>query len=149
MWLSCLGLLKSTKKNRTNQRDETEQHCPSIHSRYIRGGNGFFSKYNIPVYLRPGKSLRDWATERGKTPQHRIMLFMSSVAVNNVQICTLTTLNSQCTDAWHNTGGPVPLDKIQPSCYSERLRHSFEDSNVHVLDRRKMVGKTRERSRLC
>lgn len=91
--------------------------------------------HNIPVYLRPGKSLRDWASERGKTPQHRIMLFISSVAANNVQICTLATLNSQCIDAWHNTRGTVSQDKIQPCCYSERIRHSFEDSNVHVLDR--------------
>lgn len=43
------------------------------------GGKRIFNKHNIPVYLKPGKPLRDWATDRETHLNTATMLFMLSL----------------------------------------------------------------------
>ena len=49
---------------------------------------------------------------------------------------TLEKLNSPSINLWHNTDAPLPLDKIQQYIYTwKKVDTSFEDSQVHVLER--------------
>ncbi|CAI5693976.1 unnamed protein product [Oreochromis niloticus] len=133
---------RGTKEDQTPAREDKKDRRNNVVIPYVAGVSEklrrVFSKHNIPVYFRPSNTLRQKLVHpKDKTPKHRL---------NNVVYAV--QCSKECPDLYIGET-KQPLHKRmaqhrratstgQDSAVHLHLKdkgHSFEDANVHILDR--------------
>ncbi|CAI5669152.1 unnamed protein product [Oreochromis niloticus] len=143
---SAVNITVQTKRHRkedqTPAREDKKDRRNNVVIPYVAGVSEklrrVFSKHDIPVYFRPSNTLRQKLVHpKDKTPKHRL---------NNVVYAV--QCSEECPDLYIGET-KQPLHKRmaqhrratstgQDSAVHQHLKdkgHSFEDANVHILDR--------------
>ncbi|KAL3978929.1 G2/M phase-specific E3 ubiquitin-protein ligase [Sarotherodon galilaeus] len=141
-WAFIKSAKSHRKEDQTPAREDKKDRCNNIVIPYVAGVSEklrrVFSKHDIPVYFRPSNTLRHKLVHpKDKTPKHRL---------NNVVYAV--QCSEECPDLYIGET-KQPLHKRmaqhrratstgQDSAVHLHLKdkgHSFEDANVHILDR--------------
>ncbi|XP_070401572.1 uncharacterized protein [Nothobranchius furzeri] len=140
-WAFIKSAKMHRKEDQTPAREDKKDRCNNLVIPYVAGVSEklrrVFSKHNIPVYFRPSNTLRHKLVHpKDKTAKHKLDNVVSAVQCSegcpDLYIGETKPLHKRM--AQHRRATSTGQDSAV-HLHQKDKGHSFEDANVHILDR--------------